>query len=182
MSIVVLDATEEKNSISDELKEKLVQAGKEFSYFVLRDMNILPCRSCGGCGFISPGKCVLKDDSHEIMRGIAKCSTFIMLTPIRFGGYNSTLKKAVDKFMGLGLPTYTVKQGHLLHPMRYGSKSIIGIGIYEGDSKDQEECFRRLVENNAFNLQSRYRTLVLKPTGNIERVKQDINDIVKEVC
>jgi multimeric flavodoxin WrbA len=182
MSIVILDAMEGGNDISNNLKGKLIQTGEEFSYFKLKDMNILPCRSCGACGFKSPGKCVLQDDSHEILRAIARCSTLVMLTPIRFGGYTSTLKKAVDKFMSLGLPSYTVKHGHLLHPTRYGSKLIVGIGVYEGNSKDQGDCFRRLVENNAFNLQSEYRTLILKSSEDMEKVKQEISSLLKEVC
>ena len=182
MSIVILDAMEGENNISSNLKEKLIQTGKKFSYFELRDMNIMPCRSCGACGFKSPGKCVLQDDSHEILRAIAKCSTLVMLTPIRFGGYTSTLKKAVDKFMSLSLPSYTVEHGHLLHPTRYGSKSIAGIGVYEGDSKDQEDCFKRLVENNALNMQCEYRTLILKSSDDMEKVKQEINSLLKEVC
>ncbi|KUO76956.1 MAG: hypothetical protein APF77_19060 [Clostridia bacterium BRH_c25] len=182
MSLVILDAMEAGNGISNKLKEELLQAGKEFSYFELRDMNILPCRSCGACGFKSPGKCVLKDDSHEILRAIARGNTLVMLTNIRFGGYNYTLKKAVDKFMNLCLPSYTVEHEHLLHPNRYGSKFIVGIGVHGGDSKDQENCFKRLVENNAFNLQSEYRTLILKPSEDMENVKQEINSMIREVC
>jgi hypothetical protein len=105
-----------------------------------------------------------------------------MLTPIRFGGYNSTLKKAVDKFMTLGLPSYKVKHGHLLHPMRYGSKFIICIGVNESDSKDQEACFRRLVENNAFNMDSECRTVVFRPSGNAEEIKREIDSFVKEAA
>lgn len=182
MSIVVLDAMEGENNISSNLKEVLTDTGNEVISFELKNMSILPCRSCGACGFKSPGKCVLQDDSHEILRAIARCSTIIMLTPVRFGGYTSTLKKAVDKFMSLGLPLYTVKHGHLLHPARYGSKSIIGIGAYDGNSKDQEACFRRLVENNALNLQYSYKTLILKPSDDAEKVKQELSSLLKGVC
>jgi multimeric flavodoxin WrbA len=159
-----------------------VEPDKELISFELRNMNILPCRSCGACSFKSPGKCVLQDDSHEMLRAIARCSTIVMLTPIRFGGYTSTLKKAVDKFMSLGLPLYKVEQGHLLHPTRYGSKLIVGVGVYEGNSEDQENCFRKLVENNALNLQSAYRTLILKPSYDTEKLKQEICGLLKEVC
>ena len=75
-----------------------------------------------------------------------------------------------------------VKQVHLLHLMRYGSKFIVGIGVYDGDSKDSEDCFSRLLENNAFNMQSVYRTLVLKPSGDGEKIKQEISSLIKEVC
>ena len=182
MSIVILDALEGGNNISGSLKEVLADTGNETISFELKNLNILPCRSCGACGFKSPGKCVLQDDSHEILRAIAKCNTFIMLTPIRFGGYTSTLKKAVDKFMSLSLPLYTVEHGHLIHPARYGSKCIIGIGVCDGSSKDQEACFRRLVENNALNLQSSCRILILRPSYDAEKLKQEISSLLKEVC
>lgn len=182
MSIVILDAMEGGNNISSSLKEVLADTGNETISFELKNMNILPCRSCGACGFKSPGRCVLQDDSHEVLKAIARCSIFIMLTPIRFGGYNSTLKKVVDKFMSLALPAYTVKNGHLIHPARYGSKCIMGIGVYDGSSRDQETCFRRIVENNAFNLQSSYRTLILRQSYDVEKLKQEISGLLKEVC
>lgn len=182
MSIVVLDAMEGENNISIILKEKLLQADKAAAYFKLKDMNILPCRSCGACGYKSPGRCVLKDDSHEILGAIAKGNMLVMLTPIRFGGYSSTLKKATDKFMSLCLPSYTVKHGHLLHPARYGSKFLVGIGINEGVSGEQEESFKKLIEYNALNLQATYKALVLKPSEAIERVDQEISSLFREVC
>lgn len=180
MSIVVLDAMDGSNAVSEKIKERLAQSGKKFSYFELRDKNILPCRSCGACGFKSPGKCVLKDDSHEILGAIAKSNTFVMLTPIRFGGYSSNLKKIVDKFMTLGLPSYTVKKGHLLHPMRYGSKAIIGVGVYDGDSEELKACFTKLVENNAFNMSSKFTTYILKPSQDTGELERQINSMVKE--
>ena len=181
MSIVILDAMEGKNSISIILKEKL-QAGNELAYFKLEDMNVAPCRSCGACGFKSPGKCVVNDDSHKILEAIARGNVLVMLTPIRFGGYSSTLKKAVDKFMNLCLPSYAVKHGHLVHPARYGSKSIVAIGINEGDSKEQEESFKKLTENNALNLQASCETIVFKASGDIELIAGEISRLFKEVC
>jgi multimeric flavodoxin WrbA len=180
MSIVVLDGMEGSNAVSDKIKEMLSQSGKEYSYFELKAMNILPCRSCGACGFKSPGKCVLKDDSHDVLRAIAKCSTMVMLTPIRFGGYSSNLKKIVDKFMTLGLPSYTVKNGHMLHPMRYGSKAIIGVGVYDGDSEEQKASFRKLLEHNAFNMSSEFKAYILKPSRDTGELEQQINSMVKE--
>ncbi|MGE5630728.1 MAG: flavodoxin family protein [Caulobacteraceae bacterium] len=182
MSIVVLDAMESENSLTDAIKEVCKERVEELIHFRLKDMNILPCRSCGACGYKSPGKCVAEDDAHEILRAIARSGIVILLTPIRFGGYTSTMKKIVDKFMNLCLPSYTVKHGHLLHPARYGSKFLLGIGAYEGESKDEGECFARLVENNALNLQYPCRTIILKPSGDAGKVRQEIDSILREVC
>lgn len=181
MSLVVLDALEGSNEISDRIREKLLK-DKGSVYFRLEDMEIQHCRSCGVCGFKSPGKCVAKDASHEVLKAIAKSPVFIMLTPVRFGGYNSVLKKAVDKFMNLSLPSYTVKQGHLLHPTRYGSKHMVVIGIYEGSSREQEESFRKLVEHNAFNLEASCETHIFAPAGGAGAVEREIDRLLGEVC
>lgn len=180
MSIVILDGMESEHGISNALKDRSEKRGEKYFHFNLREMNMLPCRSCGACAFKSPGKCVVQDDMHRILYEIAKCSKIILLTPIRFGGYSSCLKKAVDKFMSLCLPTYTVKKGHLLHPARYGNKSLIGIGIHEGDSKDQEQSFKKLVENNALNLQYPYKVLILKSYQELQEIQGRIDNILEE--
>lgn len=182
MSIVVLDAMEGKNNISNNLRELIVKSGAELSYFELRDIKILPCRSCGACGFKSPGKCVFDDGIHDIHRAMARSSTIVLLTPVRFGGYPSTLKKAVDKFMHMCLPSYTVKHGHLLHPARYGSKTLLSIGVQQGVSKEREESFRRLVENNALNLQFEHKTLVLEPSRDFENISKLIDNLLRGAC
>ena len=182
MSIVILDAMEGRNDISNNLKEKLVQTGEELSYFELRDMNILPCRSCGACGFKSPGKCIFKDDMDEILRAMANGSTIIMLAPLRFGGYPSSLKKAVDKFALMALPSYTVKHGHMVHPSRYGSKMLIGIGVQGRVSKERAESFKRLVENNALNAQFEHKAIVLNASDGMDEIEQAIDDLFKGVC
>lgn len=181
MSAVILDAMERESNITKILKEIYKDIGEDMDYFVLRDKNILPCRSCGACGYKSPGKCVFKDDMHEILRAIAKGSTIILLTPIKFGGYPSCLKKAVDKFMSLSLPLYTVKHGHLLHPPRYGEKSLVGIGVYDGSSKAQEESFKKLVENNALNMHSSHKEIILRSSEDMEKVKNHIKSMLREV-
>ncbi|HYF84727.1 MAG TPA: NAD(P)H-dependent oxidoreductase [Clostridia bacterium] len=182
MSIVILDAMEGSNSISDKLKERMLQKSKELSHFELRDMKILPCRSCGVCGFKSPGKCVFKDDMHEILYAMAKSSTIVLLAPVRFGGYPSSLKKAVDKFALMALPSYTVKHGHMVHPARYGSKMLIGIGVQGQASKEREESFKRLVENNALNGQFEHKSVVLNASDDMNEIEQVIDNLLKGVC
>lgn len=182
MSIVILDAMEGSNSVSDHLKESLIRKGEELSYFELRNMKILPCKSCGACGFKSPGKCIFKDDMHEILHAMAKSSTIILLAPVRFGGYPSTLKKAIDKFALMALPSYTVKQGHMVHPSRYGSKSLIAIGVQSGASEGREKSFMRLVENNGLNMQCEHKAIVLNSLVDKEMINQDIDNLLERVC
>ncbi len=177
MKFVILDAMENENSISSLLINLLQEKG-EVTIFKVVDMSISPCRSCGSCGFKSPGKCIVDDDIHEILKAIAKCDAFIMLTPIRFGGYPSCLKKVVDKFMLLALPSFIVKNGHLLHPARYDTKTLVGIGISDGNSGEQEESFKNLVANNALNVQYPHKALVLRSEDSIEKKHHELKYLI----
>ena len=181
MKIVLLDAIENESGVSQVVRITLKQNGHDIAWFKLNEKNIRPCVSCGACGHKSPGKCVINDDMQSILHAIAPCDALVMLTPIRFGGYSSTLKKAVDRFMPLGLPLYMVKKGHLLHPMRYQKKFLLGIGILEDKLLDQEENFKKLVANNALNLQYQHKTLVINELDAGEILVQDIENAFKEV-
>ena len=105
-----------------------------------------------------------------------------MLTPIRFGGYSSQLKKAVDRTMSMGLPFYIVKNGHLLHAMRYGNKSLLAIGLAEENLRGQEENFRTLVTRNALNMSFSYKkALIFRPSDNPTRIENEISNVLSEV-
>ena len=177
--MVILDGFEEENIIGAILKKMFEEKDKEFSYFKLKDINILPCRSCGACAYKTPGKCVFEDDMANIIRAFVKSDVMIMLTPISFGGYSSQLKKALDKFVAVGVPLYMVKDGHMLHPMRYDSKLIIGIGIALKDVKGVENNFRTLVERNGLNMQCTQKTLIFKPSDDIRKIKHEIEGALR---
>ncbi|MCC5910867.1 MAG: flavodoxin family protein [Clostridiaceae bacterium] len=181
MSIVILDGMERENNTSSMFERVLKENLEKTFYFKLRDMNIAPCSCCESCSYTTPGKCVVNDDAHEILKTIAKSDTVILLSPIRFGGYSSCLKKIVDKFMLLILPSYRLKKGYLLHPARYGKKILIGIGVAEDVLKEQEENFEKLVEHNAHNLQYPYKTHILRSSEEIEKAEDEVNSILKVV-
>ncbi len=182
MQAAILDGTENSGPIEASLKKVLAERGIEFRYFKLKDMRVLPCRSCGACGLKSPGRCVISDDMHEVMRAIAGSSLYVVVSPIRFGGYSSTLKKAIDRTMSLGMPFYVVKDGHLLHPMRYGDKALLGIGLAEKNRSEQEANFRTLVSRNALNMQSSFhRTLVFRAGEDKAAIEQALGAFCQEV-
>lgn len=181
MKCVILDATEANNEIEVILKEQLGACSEEFQYYKLRELDINPCRACGACNDITPGMCVLKDDMQGVLRSLAKSNRIIMLTSIRYGGYSSLLKKAVDRFMVLGLPTLIVKKCKLLHPMRYGTKAILAIGLQEEVIQGAEESFKKLVERNALNMQAPFKALVFKTSDDKASVKDDIEKALREV-
>lgn len=168
MEWVILDGLDRETGLNERisrtLTSRLAQAGMPYTYFRMDELKIAPCRSCGACGYKSPGKCVINDDLHGILRVVARSGVLVFLSPIRFGGYSSCLKKALERFMNLGMPYYTVHKGHLLHPMRYGEKSVLSIGVKEADVAGEDETFRLLLERNARNLLSPHqRAVILNP-------------------
>ncbi len=185
MSVVILNGFQnhyEWDFLHEKLEPLLLEKNENCYTHELEALNIKPCRSCDSCGHRTPGECTLDDDMHDVLRDIAKSKAVILLTPITFGGYSSQLKKAWDRTMLLGLPLYIVKEGHLLHPMRYGDKALIAIGVIEDDVPGQEENFKLTLERNALNMQSSYhKALIYKANSSKEEIAEQVISVVKEV-
>lgn len=183
MRLVMLNGLEkdEQTNFIEDLILIFENNNIEIKHFKLKDMNILPCTSCGSCGLITPGKCVLKDDMEEIFKAISHSDGMVFVTPIRFGGYSSTLKKAVDRFSVLGLPLYIYKDGYLLHPMRYELKWIIGVGINEKRNNNQIESFKKLVAHNSLNMHAKHKVFITDLEHITEDSKLNIDSMIKGV-
>ena len=182
MFAVILDATTGDSELSSALAQKLKHMGVEYTWFRLAEADIKPCRSCSACAFKSPGVCVQKDDIHDMMRVIAPSSLIIMLTPVRFGGYASELKKVIDRLMVICIPEYRMKQGRLIHPARYGAKTLLAAGITKGPPDEQTACFKKLVERNAFNMQFDYRALCFDEGADFCETWRELRRLVEEVA
>jgi len=171
----VLDSTENVNVIPSFILRLLALKKIETRYFRLSQLNILPCRSCGSCGVRTPGICVQKDDMNAVLHSMAESRLLVYITPVRFGGYSSLLKKAIDRSMPLGEPFYMVKKGHLLHPMRYGEKFLLGIGLSTDVIPDEEENFSLLLSRNAMNMQSLCQARIFHPADNMRSIEETLN-------
>ena len=182
MNTVILDGTQIENCVEDNLKIVLSKEYEKNDYFKLSGMNILPCRACGSCGYKTPGKCIINDEMGTILKAVAQCDVLIFFTEIKFGGYSSNLKKAVDRLAVLGIPLYFVKNGYLLHPGRYPGKKLLGIGLIEKDSPKEEENFRTLVARNSLNTQYPHKTLIFKLSEDAVKVVKNIEYTLREVA
>ncbi len=177
MKVVLLDGMETDGHVSKTIKDIYSHISDDLSHFKLKDMHVEACRSCGSCGHKNPGECVFKDDIKVIFKELVRSDLVVMLSPIRFGGYSSHLKKVVDKFMLLGLPLYMVSKGHLLHPPRYGKRDLMVIGVKEKDLQGQEKSFKVLAENNALNLLYTHKTVILDSSDTVATIKDRIESL-----
>jgi multimeric flavodoxin WrbA len=190
MSIVILNALPMAGSdrtagekietaVVEALQDTLADCASQLAVFQLEKMLIKPCNSCGACAFKSPGRCVVADDMHKIMYAMAPASHLVMITPVRFGGYSATLKKAVDKFALLALPGYASYKGTMVHPARYGRKSLLGIGVAEKLPEEKAASFKRMVAHNAHNMQTDYSALIISPNHSAAGIVQQVQAAVK---
>jgi hypothetical protein len=181
LKAAILDGSVKENRIAGTLKSLVENTGGEVSCFKLEEMQILPCRSCGSCGTRTPGLCVIEDQMQEVLPAIAHCQLLVFISSVTFGGYSYQLKKAVDRLMVLGYPLYVVKGGHLLHPMRYGRKCLLGIGQINPGRTAEEENFRLLVARNAMNMQDTCQTLILDPKSDAAALESELGGILGQV-
>ncbi|MEN1761329.1 NAD(P)H-dependent oxidoreductase [Anoxynatronum sibiricum] len=146
----------------------------------LRTLHLEPCACCEACAYKSPGACALKDDTATLMKHIAPADTLVLLTPVRFGSYSARMKQTVDKFMLLAQPGYGHYRGSLVHPARYGTKKIIGLGVAESVSPQATANFTRLVAHNAHNLQSPWNAGVINPRQSPEELHREVTRLINE--
>ncbi len=181
MHITVLDGIEGISQLEDLLKLTGEQYGISYTYLKLEKMDIQPCRNCGGCSTKTPGECLFKDDTPEVMKSLVKSNLVIMATPIRFGGFNSILKKALDKCALLGLPFFKVDKGSLYHPGRYGETMFTSliIGISRSHSEKQKQSFRQLAKQNAAIMRVPYQAVIVEDNDMLQ-VKDVILSLLRE--
>jgi multimeric flavodoxin WrbA len=127
--------------------------GHAVQSFALKDMQIAYCQGCFGCWVKSPGLCVIDDSGRDIASAVVNCDVTIWLSPIRFGCFNSTLKKAIDRLVCLISPFFMKQNGLLRKKPRYASYPIlVCLGSLPEPDKECEEIFALLVERNALSL------------------------------
>ncbi len=118
----------------------------------LKEIKLAHCIGCFGCWIKTPGVCVASDESWEIIQTILQSDMTIFFSPVTFGGYSSTLKIVLDRFLPLLLPFFGKYYGDIHHLPRYSSyPRLVGIGIMRQFIKAEAELFKALVGRNAIN-------------------------------
>ncbi len=118
----------------------------------LKDIKLAHCSGCFGCWIKTPGICVAPDEGREIIQTIIRSDMIILFTPVTYGGYSSTLKIIVDRFIPMVLPFFGKYYGEIHHKPRYSTyPRLVGIGVQRNFVKAEAELFKTLVGRNAIN-------------------------------
>lgn len=153
MRMVILDGREQDSSLSAELRESLAEKLRQavITVFPLSIMGINDCRGCFHCWTKTPGECIIADRGREVAEAVANCDVLVFISPVRYGGYNSLLKTAVDRLIPNVSPLFIRIYGETHHARRYADyPRLLGIGL-NPDNEEERDNFARVVHRNALN-------------------------------
>jgi hypothetical protein len=159
MKAFILDGSSRDDVMAQNVRAAVIDEVKRHGWDVdvlsLCDTAIAGCMGCFDCWIKTPGTCVIPDAGREVARRIVNSDLLALITPVTFGGYSSTLKKALDRMIPILLPFFEKIDGEVHHKIRYPRNPVyVGIGLLPGDDQESERIFRKLIERNAMNSHS----------------------------
>jgi multimeric flavodoxin WrbA len=156
MKAILLDGSQANDNtgvrVRAALAAELQARGWDVELIVLREKKIGNCAGDFFCWIRTPGVCNVVDDNRSIAEAIVASDLVVYLTPVKFGGYSSTLKRMVDHQIQLVSPYFTKVAGETHHQKRYTSyPDLLVVGTMETPDRESELVFRHLVQRNAIN-------------------------------
>lgn len=155
MNILLLCDRESAGEMRDTLKGILAQMGHDIEIMEINREEIRPCVNCFGCGFKTPGMCVITGDpANTIAEKMIRTDTVVLLSRITYGGFSADVKAIIDRSapQNLMLSGFEMYKGQMHHPMRY-KRWPVWIAVGYGDVSDGERStFETLTKRNALNI------------------------------
>lgn len=163
-------------AVVDELK----MHGWYTDTLILRDTEIAGCMGCFGCWVKTPGTCVIPDAGRDVARRTINSDLLALITPVTFGGYSSTLKKALDRMVPLLSPFFMKIGGEVHHKQRYPRYPVsVAIGLLPRKDEESERIFKQLIERNATNAHSpAHAALVMTGSTGLDAIKMEFGKIL----
>lgn len=157
MKALILDGSYPQDPIAIRAQaiaqQKLQARGYEVEVIRICEQKIGNCAGDFFCWLRSPGLCNTDDDNRIIAQKFIQSDLALLLTPVRFGGYASLLKRAVDHFLPNILPFFTKIQGETHHQSRYPKyPNLFVLGWMDASDAQTEATFRHLVYRNMLNM------------------------------
>ncbi|HPI20611.1 MAG TPA: flavodoxin family protein [Candidatus Kapabacteria bacterium] len=75
----------------------------------LSEQNINFCKGCHSCWFVTPGKCIQKDDMENLLNQLQTADVIILGSPVYFNNISATLKVFIDRLLVVGSKQYAKK-------------------------------------------------------------------------
>lgn len=159
MRSLILDGTAADDEfgvkVGRELARQLGNDGSPPNTILLREAEVAACTGCFGCWIKTPGTCVVNDAGRGIAPAVMDCDMLVLLTPLTFGCFSSTLKKGIDRMIPILSPFFVRIKGEVHHKKRYRKyPQLLGLATAQTHDAEGEEIFSTLVTRNALNWHS----------------------------
>ncbi|MFW9794919.1 MAG: flavodoxin family protein [Candidatus Thorarchaeota archaeon] len=123
MKILVFNASPRKsNGTTDMLLEAFIEgarlSGADIEKHHIVDLKINGCRGCFNCWWVTPGKCVQRDDMDKLLPSIAEADIMLIGTPIYGRNVAHYLQKLLERTFVFTLPEMVNRDGETQHPGR----------------------------------------------------------------
>ena len=94
------------------------QSGADVEKHHIVDLDFGGCRGCFNCWWVTPGKCVQRDDMDQIIPAIIEADLLLLGTPIYGRNVTSYTQKLMERTFVFSLPEMERKDGETKHPGR----------------------------------------------------------------
>jgi hypothetical protein len=123
MKLLVFNASPRKSSgTTDVLLEAFIEgarsSGADVEKHHIVDLEINGCRGCFNCWWVTPGKCVQRDDMDKLLPSIAEADVMLLGTPIYGRNVTHYLQKLLERTFVFTLPEMETRDGETRHPGR----------------------------------------------------------------
>jgi multimeric flavodoxin WrbA len=104
VNVLLLYDADHATSLSADIQKKMdrmiEKAGGSLESIGLVQTDLVFCFGCLRCWTSGTGRCVSKDRMEELEQKLPGCDLILILTPVLFGTFSSTMKTILDKGFG----------------------------------------------------------------------------------
>jgi len=123
MKLLVFNGSPRRSKgTTDVLLEAFIEGAKSSGADVEKhhivDLDINGCRGCFNCWWVTPGKCIQRDDMDELLPSIAEADVMVLGTPIYGRNVTNYLQKLLERTFVFSLPEMVTRGGETQHPGR----------------------------------------------------------------
>ncbi|MDF2839182.1 MAG: Multimeric flavodoxin WrbA-like protein [Evtepia sp.] len=178
--MVTIIADEGEHQIGMELHRGFLSKGAQVDYISLENIQVNPCVSCGGCTYITYGKCVSRDDGDWIYPKVIRSDVLIFVTPITFGSYSFKIKRVLDKFGLIMDRHYFVKNRELVKGGMLGKQfKFFSVGVKENCIDEEIEAFKNLFHENIVITRGAGKAYIVDAVPTLEEKNQIIEEVLR---
>lgn len=150
MKITVITCFEEDKVLERELTEQLDTYAEESDNVLtkidLTKYNLKFCVACDYCQNKNPGICCNNDGGNDIYRNYLSSDKIIIISPVKFGCFNSQIKNLIDRAQPLSLPLQAYKNKRTIMKPRYDKyPDLICVGVTDNTDKKEIDTFKSFI-------------------------------------